>query len=108
MLLSQEDIQGSEFSFYPQLEKRSSKRQVYLTTKTGVILRGITLRKKKVESHITIDVPAVLVITNRQEHGEADLVTLPKLGDVEQILSDLTREVLRSRLRECLSSPRSG
>ena len=108
MLLSQEDIQGSDFSFYPHLEKRSSKRQVYLTTKTGVILRGIAVRKKKGESYITIDVPAVLMITNRPEHGETDLATLPKLGDVEQILSELTREILRTRLRERLFSLRSG
>ena len=107
MLLSQEDIQGSEFSFYPHLEKRSSKRQVYLTTKTGVILRGITVRKKRGESYTVIDVPAVLMITNRPEHGEAEVVTIPKLGDVEQILSELTREVLRTRLRTRLSAPRS-
>lgn len=76
-------------------------------TTTGVILRGIIFRRKKGESHITIEVPAVMMITNRPEHGEADIVTLPKMGDVEQILSDLTREVLRTRLRECISSPRS-
>lgn len=105
MLLSQDDIEAAEFSFNPPLGKRSSKRQVYLSTKTGVILRGIIVRKKKGESYITIDVPAVLMITNRPEHGKADLVMLPKLGDVEQILSDLTREVLRTRLRERLSSP---
>lgn len=57
MLLSQEDIEGSEFSFYPPLEKRSSKRQVYLMTKTGVILKGITIRRKKSERYLTVEVP---------------------------------------------------
>ena len=108
MLLSQEDIQGSEFSLYPHLEKRSARRQAYLTTNTGVILKGITIRKKKGESYFMIDVPAVLMISNRAEHGETDLVTRPKLGDVEQILSELTRDVLGTRLRERLASPRSG
>lgn len=108
MLLSQEDIQQSEFSFFPHLQKSSSKRQAYLTTKTGALLKGITIRKKKGVSYNLIDVPAVLIITNRPEHGEADLDTLPKLGDVEQMLSELTRDVLRTRLRERLSSPRSG
>ena len=101
MLLSQEDIEGSEFSFYPPLEKRSSKRQVYLMTKTGVI-KGITIRRKKSERYLTVEIPPVLIITNRPEFGEAEVETLPKLGEVEQILGELTREVLKTRIRERL------
>ena len=102
MLLSQEDIEGSKFSFYPPLEKRSSKRQVYLMTKTGVILKGITIRRKKSERYPTVEVPPVLMLTNRPEFGEAEVETLPKLGEVEQILGELTREVLKTRIRERL------
>ncbi len=102
MLLSQQDIQGADFSFYPPLGKKSSKRQVFLSTKTGVILKGITIRRKKGERYFSVDVPSVLKITNRPEHGEAEVETLPKLGEVEQILSDLTIEVLRARLAEHL------
>lgn len=99
MLLSQEDIQGADFSFYPPLGKRSSKRQVFLSTKTGVILKGIVIRKKKGERYFNVEVPSVLKITNRPEHGETEAETLPKLGEVEQLLSDLTIEVLRARLQ---------
>ena len=102
MLLSQEDIQGADFSFYPPLGKRSSRRQVFLSTKTGVILKGIVIRKKKGERYFNVDVSSVLKITNRPEHGEAEVETLPKLGEVEQILSDLTIDVLRARLAEYL------
>lgn len=102
MLLSQEDIQGADFSFYPHLGKKSSKRQVFLSTRTGVILVGIIIHKKKGQQYFTIDVPPVLKISNRPEHGESELVTLPKLGDVEQFISDLSRDVLKTRLRGCL------
>ena len=102
MLLSQEDIQGAAFSFYQPLDKKSSKRQVFLSTKTGVILKGVVIRKKKGERYFTVDVPSVLKIMNRPEHGEAEVETLPKLGEIEQILSDLTIEVLRARLAEYL------
>jgi hypothetical protein len=102
MLLSQQDIQSAGFSFYPLIGKKSSKRQVFLSTKTGVILKGIAIRKKKGERYFSVDVLSVLTITNRPEHGEAEVETLPKLGEVEQILSDLTGEVLRTRLAEYL------
>lgn len=71
-------------------------------TKTGVILKGITIRRKKSERYPTVEVPPVLMITNRPEFGEAEVETLPKLGEVEQILGELTREVLKTRIRERL------
>ena len=55
--------------------------------------------KKKGERYFNVEVPSVLKITNRPEHGETEAETLPKLGEVEQLLSDLTIEVLRARLQ---------
>jgi len=91
MLLSQQDMQQADLSFEPTLTKRAATRRVFLIAAKGAILEGIRVSKKK-----GLLIPSVLLVKNRPE--------LQVGGDpVEQPITDLTREVLATRIREELN-----
>lgn len=87
MVLSQHDLQSADLSFQPPLTKGAKSRKIFLSTCTGVLLAGI-----KYSSKGGVIVPSTLKVTNRPEYGEGAKM-------LQQPLSDLTREVLRNRIR---------
>jgi hypothetical protein len=46
-MVSQHDIQGADLYFEPPLTKRAKNRKVYLSTRSGVLMRGITVTSPK-------------------------------------------------------------
>lgn len=90
MILSQQDLQAAELSFEPPLTRPAANRRVFLIAKRGAILEGIKTSKKK-----GITIPSVLRIRNRPELLESD-------DPIEQPIDDMTREILRMRIREKL------
>jgi hypothetical protein len=97
-MLSEQDLLSADISFDPPLyNKRSKKHQVYLIAYKGSIvqgrIQGITLHRK-VDRRlggltVAIDVPSVLIYGNRPEY---DFHEFP--------ITDLTRDILRVRIRE--------
>lgn len=102
-MLSQTDIQSADLSFDPPLENKCATRRVVLIAKQGAMLKGITITRKKGESYPRIDIPSVLVITNRPEQGMVEEELILRLEKVEQVVSELTRETLLLRIRERLA-----
>ena len=87
----QVEIQNADLSFEPPPYKRTKKwRQVYLSTPSGRIYRGIRTRFST-DNHVEIDIPMLLSLENR-----------PELGDHEVSLSEMTKDLLREKIREKL------
>lgn len=100
-MVSDSDIQNADLSFEPPLTRRAKNRRVYLNTRTGMVMKGITVTSPR-RGVQRINVPRSLIITNRPEHGLVDLDTMPHLGEVAWPISDLARETLTVRIRERL------
>lgn len=91
MLLSQQDLQSASLHFDPPLTKRAANRRIFLMAAKGAILEGITYNRKK-----GLTIPTVLLFQNRPEWQEGSAA-------VQQPVSDLSREVLASRIHGELS-----
>jgi hypothetical protein len=72
------------------MTKRAANRKVFLMAARGAILEGISVSKKR-----GITIPYALKIQNRNDENED-----AQLG--EQLLTDLTRDILRTRIQDRL------
>jgi hypothetical protein len=91
VLLSQADVQSADLFFEPPMTKRAANRKVFLIAARGAILEGIKVTKKR-----GITVPTALKIQSRPDEQDEGA----HLG--EQLLTDLTRDILRTRTQDTL------
>ena len=86
----QHELQTADISFYPPLDQKAKKwRDVFLSTPSGRIYRGVRVKGS------TIDIPFFVSLDNRPEFGEREVS-----------LSEMTKDLLREKIRERLLSSR--
>ena len=82
----QHELQAADLSFFPALDQKTKKwRDVFLSTPSGRIYRGIRVKGT------TIDIPFYLTLDNR-----------PEYGDREVSLSEITKDTVREKISERL------
>ncbi len=88
----QADLQNAELKFYPQLgTKTREAREVYLTTASGKICRGIQVWRGKVK------MPLCLVLHN-----------CPEISERQVPLSESTQKWLTKRIKDMLFNAAAG
>jgi hypothetical protein len=91
MVLSQSDIQNTTLSFDPPMTKRAANRKIYLIAARGAILEGIKYSKRR-----GLSIPDILHIKNKPE-------LLDDSPSIEQLITPMTKDVLRLRIIEELN-----
>lgn len=88
----QHELQASDLSFYPPLRhKTKESRDVYLSTPSGKIYRGIRMWRRRIR------MPDFVVLNNR-----------PEIGEREVFLSAMTRDLLMVKIRDRLFNFAAG